>query len=412
VKAPERSGLLGSLARERHLALLWSGQLLSALGDRLHEVALMWIAVEAVGGRAGLVVASGTVARLLFGLPGGVLADRWDRRRLMVCADLVRAAAVGTLALAGLRGRIELWHLALVVAVLATFECLFQPALQASLPALAPRPATLQRANAFLNLNHRLALVLGPSLTGILLAYLPIPSFFAIDAASFVASALAILALGRGFAWRLGPGAAVAAPGVGVELRGAFDLVGRHPRLRHGIALLCIWNLAYASGFTVGLPLFAREVLGAGPETYGYLMGAYGVGNVASTLFLAARPPRRRSLVLFAGGGVYGLGLCGLALAPGFGWALAAAPLAALGGPMTDLMILLTIQTEFPPDQIGKVVSLRYTLSRGFMGLGLVGAAPLFEALPVRAALAAGGALVVVAAVLCGSRVRRAERMR
>jgi MFS family permease len=389
-------GLLSVFTAQRHLGLLWSGQMLSAIGDRLHEVALMWIAVEAVGGEAGLVAAAGTVTRLLLGLPAGVWADRWDRRRTMIAADVVRAAAVATLAVAGVFGPVALWHLALIAAVLGAFDSFFAPALQASLPALAPDPPTLQRANALLNVNHRLAFVLGPSLTGVLLALIPISGFFGINAATFAASGLAIVALGRGYAWRApradGPG-----PSLVAELRDSFHLVWGHRVLRSGIGLLCIWNVAYAIGGMVGLPLLIHE-MGEGPDRYGYLMGAYGVGNVASNLWLASHPVAvaHRSAVLFAGGLFYGAGMAALAWSPSYELALVAAAVAAVGGPMTDLMVLMIIQTEFATDRIGKVFAFRFTLSRTSFGVGLALAAPVYELLPVRSGMAAAAIVVVV----------------
>ena len=81
----------------REIVRLWLGQLLSAVGDRLHEIALVWIAVDAVGEHAGWVIAAGSAARLLCGLPGGVYADRWHRQRVMIACDLLRAAAVSLL---------------------------------------------------------------------------------------------------------------------------------------------------------------------------------------------------------------------------------------------------------------------------------------------------------------------------
>jgi MFS family permease len=372
--------------------------MLSALGDRLHEVALLWIATEAIGGQAGLVAAAGTAARLLVGLPGGVLADRWNRRWILLAADLLRALAVATLAVAGAWGPLSLVHLAAVAAALGALDSLFSPALQASLPALAPEPQRLQRLNALLNLNQRLALVLGPSLTGVLLAVMPIERFFAIDTATFAASACAIAALGRGHAWqpaRAEPGATL----VG-ELAGAVRLARANALLTWGLGLIAVWNVCNAVVTLVGLPLLARQLLGGGPDVYGYLLGAYGVGNVASNLVLASRPIAHRGRMLFGGALVWALGFLALAAVPGFEAAALCAAIAALGGPMGDLTLLAIIQTDFPSHQIGKIFSLRLTLSRTMSGVGLVRAAPIFAALPVRPAM--GGtavALVVVALV-------------
>ena len=120
-----------------------------------------------------------------------------------------------------------------------------------------------------------------------------------------------------------------------------------------------------------------------------------GAGNVASNLWLATHPVQHRNRVLFAGGVFYGVGMAMLAWSPSYELALAAAALAAVGGPMTDLMILMIIQTEFPTDRIGKVFAFRLTLSRTSLGVGLVLAAPVYELLPVRVGIGAAAGLVV-----------------
>src|SRR5690349_15817125 len=100
------------LLRQRHLALLWGGQVFSAIGDYLYEIAVVWIAVQVAGGGAGLVVGAGTVSRFVCGLLGGVFADRWDRRRTLIATDLLRAGIVTVPLWLASVGRLELWHLA------------------------------------------------------------------------------------------------------------------------------------------------------------------------------------------------------------------------------------------------------------------------------------------------------------
>jgi MFS family permease len=394
----------GAVRAGRPLLTLWIGQLLSGLGDRLHVVALMWIAVDAVGARAGWVLAAGATARLAFGLAGGVYADRWDRRRVMVVCDLFRAVAVASLAAAALAGPPELLHLAAVSAVLGVLDCFFGPALQASLPALTDGPESLQRANAWLNMTPRLAAAVGPALTGPLLLLLPFAQFFALDAVTFVASALAILWLGAGAHWKT-----AAAAGAGTarafwpEIRESLRLVAAHRSLAWGLALIGVWNLASPTAMLVGLPLLARQSFAGDAAIYGLLVAAYGVGNVVSNLLLVRIAVRRLSSVLFAGGLIWGLGMLGACLAPTLPLALASLAVAALGGPMTDLMLLNLIQTDFP-DQIGKTFSLRMTVSRSCNALGLLLAAPLIGALGVTDGIAVVAVGVAAFAVLARSR--------
>jgi MFS family permease len=379
--------VLRSRASTSHLALLWAGQLLSAIGDQLHQVALMWIAVSAVGAGAGLVAAAGTAARLVFGLLGGVYSDRWDRRRAMIASDLVRAALVATLAIAGAGGPLALWHLAAVAAALGALDSLFQPALQASLPALAPEPSRLQRINAALNINHRAALIVGPMLTGALLGVIPITQFFAVDGMTFVASAAAIAALGRHYRWKGGADPEVGRRPMLRELAAAGRVVAAHPWMPAALVAFVCSNVAW-SAVVVGAPLLARDVLGGGPETYGYVMGGYGLGNVLSNVLLGVVTVRRRAAVFFAGGLVFSLGVAALGSTATLAQAMAIAAIAALGGPMQDLMLLSAVQLDVPPDKIGKVFAFRTTISQTGLGLGLVIAAPVLASLSIPVAMA------------------------
>lgn len=111
-------------------------------------------------------MAAGAISRLVFGFVGGVYADRWDRQRTLIVSDLLSAVAVATLLLAAPGSAGILFHLAAVSAWLGMLDSLFQPALQASLPAIAPDSTRLQAANAWLDVTRRLAMALGPSATG------------------------------------------------------------------------------------------------------------------------------------------------------------------------------------------------------------------------------------------------------
>ncbi len=125
-------------------------------------------------------------------------------------------------------------------------------------------------------------------------------------------------------------------------------------------------------------------------------MGAYGIGNVASNLLIASRPPRNLERTLFLGGAIFGFFFIGLAFVESLPAALLIVGLAAIGGPMTDLVLLLVIQTNFPADRIGKVYSLRLFVSHTCRGVGLIVAAPLFGLVSVRTGIVAGATIVLV----------------
>src|SRR5262245_759192 len=125
-----------AMLRRRHLAILWSGQVLSAVGDQLYLVALLWMGVGLSGSLAALLPAASASAGLAFGLFGGVFADRYDRRRTMILTDLARGALVSCVPLLAARGPLSLAPLIVVASLAGALTAVFLPALHASLPAL------------------------------------------------------------------------------------------------------------------------------------------------------------------------------------------------------------------------------------------------------------------------------------
>jgi MFS family permease len=365
--------------------VLWVSQVLSAIGDDLYVIAVMWIAVKVAGGSAGLVAAAGTVATLTFGLLGGVYADRWDRQRTMAMVDLLRAAAVLALPVLAWRGALHLWHLGAVAVIVGGLGALFDPALQASIPALAPDRETLQATNGLMDMTRRLARAIGPSLAGALVAILPLSGFFVLDAVSFVISATAVLSLGRRFAWRPERSASHRGGigGIVAEIAGAVRTVLAHRPLALAIGSLGLSNLAWGAAFTVGAPLLADRVLAGQVGAYGLIVGAYGVGNVIGNIVVGSMRVKRRLAMIFAGRIVLGAGFLIMGMARTLPVALVGSAVAAFGGPMGDIVLLTMIQHDLPANQIGKVYSLRMTIASAGVSLGAVAAAPLYATVPV-----------------------------
>jgi MFS transporter, DHA3 family, macrolide efflux protein len=388
--------------RVRHLALLWVSQVLSAMGDYFYQIAVMWIAVKMVGGAAGIVVAAETGSGLLFGLLGGVYADRWNRRTTMVAVDVLRALAVATLPFVALLGKLPLWYLVVVAVIVGSLGALFDPALQASLPALTADRQTLQATNGLMDVTRRLARMLGPSLAGVLIAFIPLTHFFTLDAISFGISALTVFSLGRRYAWKAMRGEyggeihyARGMSGILKEIGGAFRLVQRHKLLLWAIIAGGPISMVWGAAFIVGVPLLAARALNGGVSAYGLIVGAYGVGNVASNLVVGSLTIRRRALTIFLGKLILGVGFLLLANSVNLWMALPCAAFAAIGGPMGDIISMTMIQTDLPADQIGKVFSLRMILESAGLSLGLILAAPLYALLSVRMAFGLCALLVV-----------------
>lgn len=388
------------------IALLWTSQVLSAMGDYFYTIAVMWIAVKTSGSSAGFVAAAEAVAMFVFGLLGGVYADRWNRRVTMIVVDGVRAVAVMALPILALTGRLQFWHLVVVAVIIGSLSALFDPALQASLPALTGgETRTLQATNGLMDITRRLARTLGPGLAGLLVTFLPLAHLFTLDSLSFVISALAICALGSRFAWQPAKEEQQShqngLSGIVQDVAGGMRLVGGHRPLVWSLGAIFLSNFVWSIAFVVGVPLLiARGGLGGSVGVYGLIIAAYGVGNVLSNLVIGSLNIKRRVLTIFLGKGFLGLGFLLLAFSSSVPMALFASALAAIGGPMGDIMIIMMLQTDLPANQIGKAYSLRMIVENVGAALGLLVAVPFLGLVSVSLGMALSALLLVVTSVI------------
>jgi MFS family permease len=376
--------------RQRHLVLLWLSQLLSAVGDQLYEIAVVWLAVRLVASAAGFVLSAGALSRMLLGVFGGVFADRWDRRKTMLIVDLLRCGVVLTLPIATLLGRISVWHLATAATVLGGLSALFDPALQASLPTVVQDTPTLHAMNSLMDGTRRLARIFGPGLAGVLVALMPLQQLFTVDALTFGISAYALVSLRPHFPQPSRP-ASSPWPRSQQAFRDLFEagqLTLAHRPFLWSVIGGSLTALAWNAIFTVGLALFVHAAFNASVGAYGWMVAAYGAGNVLSALVIGNLRIHRPALVYFLGEIVLGVGFLSLACASSLPLALFSVGFAAIGGPMGDMPLLLTIQCEFPGRHVGKIYSLRMVLAGIGASFGLLLAAPVFQIWSARTGIA------------------------
>jgi MFS transporter, DHA3 family, macrolide efflux protein len=194
---PPRQGAL-ELLRRPDFRRLYLAVAASELGDSLHYIALMWFALD-VGGPLGVIAVrlADSIPAIVFGLHGGIAADRWSRKRLMVGADLVRGIVLIPVAVAGLAGSLPLWGLIVAAAVLETATSYFAPAYGATVPSLVER-ANVQNANALVQATAQALSIGGWAVAAALLTFMPVSVFFGVNALSFLVSAALIARLRHG----------------------------------------------------------------------------------------------------------------------------------------------------------------------------------------------------------------------
>src|SRR5215469_13396487 len=180
------------LLSRRDFRRLYIAVAISELGDAFHYIALMWIALVK-GGPLGVAAVrlADSIPAIVFGFHGGIVADRWNRKRTMVSADLVRGVVLVPVAIAAIADRLPLWGLVVAAFILETATSYFVPAYGALVPALVDR-TNVQEANGLLSATANALSVGGWAATAALLAIMPIGSFFALNSLSFFFSAIFI----------------------------------------------------------------------------------------------------------------------------------------------------------------------------------------------------------------------------
>ncbi|MFE4265115.1 MFS transporter [Streptomyces sp. NPDC056883] len=372
---------------DRRFTLYFTARAVSLVGDAMMPVAAA-LAVGPLYGISGvgLVLGTWTGTFVLLVLFGGVFADRVGARRMMVGADLVRVLTQGVLAAAFFVGAPPFWLLVTMAAVAGAAVAMFQPGVNGMVPLVAREP---QRANATLKVADALAQLLGPALAGLLIVLTGAGTVYAIDAGTFVLSALCLGLI------RFAP-AGTATGTKKSSLRRDLRQGWHEFRSRTWMwAVILIW-VAYGVLLFGPLVPLSSALIGArlGPNAYGLAVSSLGVGTVfGGMLALRLRPARPLAagavaMVLFTV-----LPLC-VALGAGLPVLLAGHVIGGGAWAFWSVMWATSVQTHTPPEVLNRVTAYELAGSVSGIALGQILAGPATE-------LASPETLLLVSAGTC-----------
>lgn len=350
--------------RTREFRLLFSGQAVSVLGDRMAIVALAFAVLEIGGSTSdvGLVLAAGAFPLVATVLAGGVVADRASRRAVMVAADLARVASQGAMAALLIAGVAEVWMLALVAGVTGAATGFFSPASTGLLPEVV-LAEQLQPANGLRASAASTGEILGPVLGGVLIAAAGAGWAIAVDALTFAVSAACLAML------RVPARVAAQRSSFVADLRQGWAAFRSRRWVWTFIVYFAIVNVLWGAWGVLG-PIVAQRDLG-GAAAWGTILAAVGVGALAGSLLATRVRPHRPLLLAALADGLFALPLAFMAAA-------ATVPLiacaAALSGAGTTLAISVwesTLQRRVPGESLSRVSSYDWFGSLAFYPLGL-----------------------------------------
>ncbi|MFA9446106.1 MFS transporter [Egicoccus sp. AB-alg6-2] len=393
-----------SSLENRNYRLYFAGQTVSITGTWMQRVSQAWLVLELTdsGTLLGVTAALQHLPFLLVGVWGGLLADRVDKRRLLLCTQACSGLLAFVLGLLVLTGRVELWMVLLLAVGLGTINSLDHPARNSFVLEMVG-PEHVTNAVTLNSVTVNLGRAVGPAVAGALIAAFGLAAAFMVNAASFVAVLLALALMRARDLHRAMPS------GKGKrQLRAGFEHVRGSPDLTGPMMLLTMVGL-FAVEFQVKIPLLARYAFGGDAQTYGMMFSVMGVGAVLGGLGVASslRPTRR---VLLITAMLFGAVIVLTAYSPSL--PLAYVAIFALGAAniafKSTAMSMLQLHAD--PAMRGRVMSISGLALRGTTPLAAPVAGWLAEQAGARFALGFGGAITMITAVITYDYLRRSSR--
>ena len=386
--------------------LYFAGQSVSLIGTWMQMAAQSWLVLTLTHSSTdiGLAVALQTLPVLLFGPYGGVVADRVDKRRLMIVLQIAMGVQALALGLLTVTGTVRFWQVCLLAVILGLNNAFENSARQAFVREMVGRDE-LRNAITLNSVTLNAARAVGPGVGGILIATVGIGICFLINAASFVAVVTSLLIMNRSALQPSPPSGR--APG---QLREGLRYAAATPTIAIPLAMMALVGLL-AYEFQVSLPVLAERTFHGGAEVYGFLTAAMGAGAVTGGLFTAARGRTGLRPMITAAAG-FGVTIMIAAYSPVIGLAYAAMVLAGWASVSFIAIGNSTIQLSAAPSMRGRVIALWQVAFQGTTPVGgpLIGW--IIALSDPRTGLAVGAASCFAAALGGFALARRARAAR
>ncbi|MPZ65733.1 MAG: MFS transporter [Pseudonocardiaceae bacterium] len=391
--------------RVRNYRLYASGQIVSLIGTWMQRVAQDWLVLELSGGSPialGIAVALQFTPVLVLSLWTGVLADRYDKRTLLIVAQVGMGLCGLVLGLLDVGSLVALWHVYLLALLLGCFSALDTPVRQSFAVEMVGRDQ-VTNAVALNSMTFNIARIAGPAIAGLLIVAVGTGWVFLINAASFVGVVAGLLAMDPRRLHR-----PPRVPRERGQLRAGLRYVRARPDL---IVLLCLvfFVSTFGLNFHTTLAVVARNVFGRGADAYGLLSTLLAVGTLAGATLAAGRSGRGRPRLrlVLGGAAAFGLLLIVVGLMPtylGFGLMLIPCGAAAL---TFSTAVNSTVQLSVDPEMRGRVMGLYMLLFLGGNPIGGPVMGWIAETVNGRAPLVVGGIVSLLATLGCAVALAR-----
>ena len=359
-----------SALKHRNFRLFWTGQFVSLIGTWMQTVAQGWLVLQLTNSAflLGTVNAIGSLPVLLFALPGGVIADRVNKRRILLFTQTVAMILAFILAaLTHLHNTgvivLKVWYVVAIAAVGGTVFALDGPARQSFFIELVGKKDLLN-AIALNSTIFNGARIMGPALAGILIGVIGTAGCFFLNGLSFVAVIIGLLMI------RTDVPAAKRSDSPWDDMKQGLKYVWNHKTVRALILIVALFSI-FGMPYVVLMPIFARDILQKGASGLGFLMAATGLGALAGSLTLAAFSQiQRKGTLVFWAGIVFSLTTLAFAFSRNYILSLAILPLVGLSMVSQVATVNTMIQSTVSDQMRGRVMGVFTMMFMGMMPFG------------------------------------------
>ena len=382
-----------SALRHRNYRLYWFGQLFSVLAQNMEIVAQGWLVLELTDsplalGVTGLAHAIPTITLTLL---GGVIADRADRRRIMIAAQSGAAIMFLILAVLVMTGLAALWHVMALAFISGSIRAFDRPSRMALLPQMVPRE-DIPAAVAIGGTVWQLCRLVGPAAAGILIYLSGVGPTFLVCCLASLTSVILWLPI------RTGRPVIAASGGLLKNMMEGVNFI-RKNELFYTFMGMTFFNSVFGMSYLILMPVFARDVLFVGSRGFGFLQTAGGAGALIGTLLVAyLSDPQRLPLRAARGATIFGVLLLLFAFSSSYPYSLALAFVLGLASQFYVTGINTVLQLNLPEQLRGRVMGV-YGLTWDLMPVGGMVAGTIAEFAGAPAAVAVGGVLVTSLAI-------------
>lgn len=344
---------------------LWMATVSTTLGQWMQSTAIGWLALDLSNKSSfvGLVAFAAGIPFLFVSIPGGLLLDRFDRRKILIFCQVIAAVCAVLISVDVIGDFVRTWHLLVFAFVNGSLQAIMNPAQQAIVPSLVLR-ARLTNGIALMSAGQNMTRVVGPSVAGAIIGLAGTGAAFLCQAVALV---VALVLLVTASFPEMSTKRAV------TSLGSVFDgarIVWNRPDLRAIISLVSI-TILLVFPYLSFLSVFARDVMEIGPEGLGILMASSGFGAVIGSIFVATRKQQATGKALVITGIIYGSNIAAFAVAPSLLWAVPLLVLAGFLGSAYVSSVNAGLQHRISDESRGRVMSI-YMLTWGFTPIGAI----------------------------------------